>query len=132
MAMQVTSSATTRKIVNPRVLAQMPVQATWMDAETGEMISANGMTENVGTTSTLVNLDSLPPVGSGVHLKVLENDDTLLEVDTEVIRVERDPSKPLAALNVRNHTEEWQERVWTTAQDIAARAWMSDEDEWIN
>lgn len=127
-----TQTAAARRTINPRVLVQMPVQATWTDHKTGEIVSVDGMTENVGTNSALVNFDNLPPVGSEVHLRVINEDATLLEVDASVIRVERDPSKPLAALNVRGDADEWQERVFTTAQEVAARTYASDEDEWIN
>lgn len=132
MAMQYGTEASTRRTLNPRVLVQMPVQATWTDRNTGETISVDGMTENVGTNSVLVNFDNLPPVGGEVHLRVLNEDATLLEVEANVIRVERDPGKPLAALNVRERVDEWQERVFTTAQEVAARTYASDEDEWIN
>jgi hypothetical protein len=133
MAMQMTGAAVaSRRVLTPRVLVQMPVQATWKDTNTGQTVLVDGMTENVGTGSVLVNFDNLPPVGGEVHLKVMGEEATLLEVETEVIRVERDPSKPLAALNVLDHVNEWQERVWTTAQEVAARTYASDEDEWIN
>lgn len=126
------AGAAARRVLNPRVLVQMPVQATWTDKQTQEMVSVNGMTENVGTSSVLINFDNLPPVGGEVHLKMLDEDATLIEVEARVIRVERDPSKPLAALNVLDHVEEWQERVFTTAQEVAARTYATDEDEWIN
>lgn len=134
MAMEYSTigTAAARRVMNPRVLVQMPVQATWTDKQNGEMISVNGMTENVGTSSVLVNFDNLPPVGGEVHLRMLDEDATLIEVGARVIRVERDPSKPLAALNVLDHVEEWQERVFTTAQEVAARTYATDEDEWIN
>ena len=132
MAMQYGTETAPRRTMNPRVLVQMPVQATWTDRNTGETISVDGMTENVGTNSVLVNFDNLPPVGGAVHLRVINEDATLLEVEANVIRVERDPSKPLAALNVRERVDEWQERVFTTAQEVAARTYASDEDEWIN
>lgn len=131
MVMQFSSTATPRRTVTPRVLVQMPVEATWTNAQ-GETVSVAGMTENVGTSSVLINFDNLPPVGGEIHLRMLDDSATLLEVEASVIRVERDPSKPLAALNVLDHQEEWQERVFTTAQEVAARTYASDEDEWIN
>lgn len=135
MAMQYESSTATatRRVLNPRVLVQMPVSATWTIKETGETVSVNGMTENVGTSSVLVNFDNLPPVGGEVHLRMMDDMDTmLLETEARVIRVERDPGKPLAALNVTDRVDEWQERVFTAAQEVAARTYASDEDEWIN
>jgi hypothetical protein len=133
MAMEYTGTATAaRRVLNSRVLVQMPVHATWTDDKNGEQVSVNGMTENVGTSSVLVNFDNLPPVGGEIHLKMLDEDATLIEVGARVIRVERDPSKPLAALNVLDHVKEWQERVFTTAQEVAARTYANEEDEWIN
>jgi hypothetical protein len=110
----------------------MPVYASWTDGNTGEIVSVSGTTETIGTTSVLVNFDNLPPVGGNVHLKMMNEEDTLLEVQTRVIRVERDPSKPLAALNVLDRVDEWKERVWTTAQEVLAKTYEHDEDEWIN
>ncbi len=46
-----------------RIIASLPVQASWIDTESGQTISIEGTTENVGETSTLVNLEVLPPVG---------------------------------------------------------------------
>ena len=83
-----------------RITASMPIQASWIDSETGERVKVEGLTENVGETSALVNLETLPPVGSHVRLKILEEGKSIIEVTTQVIRVERDPSKPMAALSV--------------------------------
>src|SRR5919206_496571 len=83
-----------------RILASMPVEASWIDAESGEKVNVEGHTENLGENSTLVNLETLPPVGSEVRLKILEEDKPIITVQTRVIRVERDPSKPMAALSV--------------------------------
>ena len=126
------TTSAARRVLTPRILVQMPVQATWTDAKTGETVSVNGMTENVGTSSVLVNFDNLPPVGGEVRIRMLDEDTTLLETEAKVIRVERDPGKPLAALNVLDRVEEWQERVFTAAQEVAARTYANDEDEWIN
>jgi len=52
-------------------MASMPVQASWIDSESGETVLVDGLTENLGETSTLVNLDVLPPVGSEVNLRIL-------------------------------------------------------------
>src|SRR5690606_15357230 len=45
-----------------RILAHMPVQATWVDEESGKRIKVEGTTENLGENSALVNLETLPPV----------------------------------------------------------------------
>jgi hypothetical protein len=41
--------------LHKRIIASMPIQASWVDAESGETISVDGLTENVGETSTLVS-----------------------------------------------------------------------------
>src|SRR6476660_2106955 len=90
-----------------RILASMPVEARWIDAESGATINVGGLTENIGENSTLVNLDTLPPVGSEVKLKILEEDKPIITVQTRVIRVERDPSKPRDALSVLENLKKW-------------------------
>ena len=116
-----------------RIMASLTVQASWVDAETGKTVSINGMTENLGETSALVNLEVLPPVGSEVKLRILDEDKTLIEVPTQVIRVERDPSKPLAALSIMENLKKWKQVALTAAQDWVTRNWqMNYEEEWVN
>jgi hypothetical protein len=114
----------------------MPVRASWVDSESGEKIVVDGLTENVGENSTLVNLDVLPPVGSEVKLRILEGEDSkqsIIEVQTEVIRVERDPSKPLAALSVVQNLKKWKQVALTAAENWVTRHWqLNYEEEWIN
>src|SRR5258706_4076975 len=52
----------------------------------------------------------LPPVGGRVNLLVLGDDGEKLRVIAEVLRIERNPSHPQAALQVRSeeHTSELQ------------------------
>ncbi|MGE3468236.1 MAG: hypothetical protein AB7J13_15060 [Pyrinomonadaceae bacterium] len=90
-----------------RIIASMPVRASWIDEKSGETISVEGMTENVGETSALVNLETLPPVGCEVRLRILEENRTIIDVQTQVIRVERDPSKPMAALTILENMKKW-------------------------
>jgi hypothetical protein len=114
-------------------MANLRVQASWIDKVTGKMVLVEGTTENVGETSTLVNLSTLPPVGSEVNLRVLDEETTLIEVPTEVIRVERDPSKPLAALTVVENLKKWNQTVMTAAQEWVVRQWrINYEEEWVN
>jgi hypothetical protein len=111
----------------------MPVQASWVDEESGETIHVEGTTENVGETSTLVNLEVLPPVGSEVKLKILEEDKPIISVSTQVIRVERDPSKPLAALSVLENMKKWKSTAMNAAQKWVTRHWqLNYEEEWVN
>lgn len=116
-----------------RILANMPVKASWVDQESGKTISVEGTTENVGESSTLVNLEVLPPVGIDVKLKIFEEEKAVIEVATRVIRVERDPSKPLAALSVRENLKKWKNTAMEAAQRWVTRHWqLNYEEEWVN
>jgi hypothetical protein len=116
-----------------RILANMPVQASWVDTESGETIRVEGLTENVGEASTLVNLEILPPVGSRVRLRIMDEEKTIIEVSTQVIRVERDPSKPLAALTILENMKKWKQIAMTAAQKWVTRHWqLNYEEEWVN
>lgn len=111
----------------------MPVRASWVDGESGETINVDGITENVGESSTLVNLDVLPPVGSEVKLTILEEDKPVIAVATQVIRVERDPSKPLAALSVSENIKKWKQIAMSAAERWVTRHWqLNYEEEWVN
>ncbi len=119
--------------LHQRIMANLQVQASWIDAETGNTISVSGLTENLGENSALVNLDVLPPVGSEVTLKVFDEEKTIIEVPTHVIRVERDPSKPLAALSVLENLKKWRQTVLSAAQNWVTRHWqMNYDEEWVN
>jgi hypothetical protein len=116
-----------------RILANMPIVASWVDGDSGKTVKVQGTTENVGETSALVNLDVLPPVGSQVKLKIFEDDKAVIEVSTRVIRVERDPSKPLAALSVLDNLKKWKTTAMTAAQAWVTRHWqLNYEEEWVN
>ena len=111
----------------------MPVKASWIDEESGKRVNVLGTTENIGETSALVNLETLPPVGSEVKLRILDEDKTLIEVQTKVIRVERDPSKPLAALSVLVNLKKWKDVAMEAAQEWVTRHWrLNYEEEWVN
>jgi hypothetical protein len=114
-------------------MANLSVQASWVDTVSGETVYVNGVTENVGESSTLVNLDVLPPVGSEVQLRIFDEDEAIIEVPTQVIRVERDPSQPLAALSVLENLKKWKQIVLTAAQNWVTRHWQINyEEEWVN
>lgn len=126
-------AADNKSPVHQRIMASLPVRASWVDAETGETISVDGMTENLGENSALVNLEVLPPVGSEVLLRIFDEEKTIIEVPTQVIRVERDPSKPLAALSVLENLKSWKHKALTAAQNWVTRHWqMNYEEEWVN
>jgi len=127
------STSSYKTPLHHRILANMPVQASWVDSTSGETVLVEGLTENVGETSTLVNLETLPPVGSEVRLKIMEENKTIIEVSTQVIRVERDPSKPLAALTILDNFKKWKNTAMTAAQAWVTRHWqLNYEEEWVN
>lgn len=118
--------------LHERVIANLRVQASWIDKVTGKKVLVEGLTENVGESSALVNLDTLPPVGSAVNLRIIDEEKTLLEVSTEVIRVERDPSKPLAALSVAQNLKNWNSKVVAAAREWVIRQWQINYEEYAN
>ena len=121
MARHITSEQRT----GPRYLASLLVRAEW-DTEDGVHVVAEGTTENVGPEGALVHLQrELPDVGSRVQLAVLSEDGMKLQVVTEVLRIERNPGYPLAALLLLDATEEWRGLVWEPA---APRLAQPDED----
>jgi PilZ domain len=113
-----------------RYLASLPVRAEW-ETEEGKLIVAEGKTENVGPEGALVHLQrDLPEVGSRVQLMVLSEDGHKLAVVTEVLRIERNPAHPLAALQLLDATEEWRGLVWEPAAPRFAQPESAeDEDE---
>lgn len=127
------ATASYKTPLHHRILANMPVVASWVDEESGETIKVEGTTENIGESSALVNLEVLPPVGSEVKLRIFEEKKTVIEIATQVIRVERDPSKPLAALSVLDNLKKWKNTAMTAAQNWATRHWqLNYEEEWVN
>ena len=99
----------------PRYLAAFEVRAEW-DEPGGAHILSEGITENVGPEGTLVHLPKrLPEVGSRVRLEVHGEDGHTLQVVAEVLRIERNPGHPLAALQLIGETEEWKGLIWEPA-----------------
>src|SRR5580765_4606922 len=99
----------------PRYLAAFEVRAEW-DEPGGAHITSEGTTENVGPEGTLVHLPKkLPDVGSRVRLEVEGEDGAKLQVVAEVLRIERNPGHPLAALQLLGETDEWRGMIWEPA-----------------
>ena len=99
----------------PRYLVSFEVRAEW-DEPGGSHVVAEGTTENVGPEGTLVHLPrKLPEVGSRVRLEVQGEDGKKLQVVAEVLRIERNPGHPLAALQLLGETEEWKGLIWEPA-----------------
>lgn len=99
----------------PRYLVSFEVRAEW-DEPGGSHIVVEGTTENVGPEGTLVHLPrKLPDVGSRVRLEVQSEDGQKLQVVAEVLRIERNPGHPLAALQLLGETNEWKGLIWEPA-----------------
>ena len=99
----------------PRYLASFEVRAEW-DEPDGAHVMSEGITENVGPEGTLVHLPrKLPQVGSRVRLEVKGEEGTKLQVIAEVLRIERNPGHPLAALQLLGETDEWRGLIWEPA-----------------
>lgn len=109
-----------------RYLVHITVRAEWDDEKSGEHVVVDGETENVGPTGALVHLERLPEVGSRVQLTVPGLQGTTLQTVAEVLRLERNPVQPLAALHLLGETDEWRGLVWEHA---ALLEQQSDEDE---
>jgi hypothetical protein len=99
----------------PRYLVSFEVRAEW-DEPGGAHILSEGTTENVGPDGTLVHLPrKLPEVGSRVRLEVHGEDGNTLQVIAEVLRIERNPGHPLAALQLLGETDKWRGLIWGPA-----------------
>ncbi len=114
----------------PRYLASLEIRAEW-DEPGGTHIVAEGITENVGPEGTLVHLPrKLPDVGSRVHLEVQGETGQKLQVIAEVLRIERNPGHPLAALQLMGETDEWRGLIWEPAAPrIAPPPPVAEEEE---
>jgi hypothetical protein len=99
----------------PRYLVHINVRAEWDDERSGEHVVVEGETENIGPMGALVHLERLPDVGSRVHLIVPDTEGKPLETVAEVLRLERNPVQPLAALQLMGETDEWRGLVWEPA-----------------
>lgn len=109
----------------PRYLVHISVRAEWDDERSGEHVVVEGETENIGPQGALVHLERLPDVGSRVHLIIPDADGRTVETVAEVLRLERNPVQPLAALQLLGETDEWRGLVWEPAAELERRP---DED----
>lgn len=113
----------------PRYLVSFEVRAEW-DEPGGAHILSEGTTENVGPDGTLVHLPKkLPDVGSTVRLEVEGGDGKKLQVVAEVLRIERNPGHPLAALQLLGETDEWRGLIWEPAAPRVIPPPVADEDD---
>lgn len=124
-------SFTSEQRGGPRYVISLPVRAEWDDDKSGEHIIEEGETENVGPAGALVHLRHLPNVGDRVQLAVLDDEQqTRLQTVAEVLRIERNPAQPLAALQLMNALDEWRGLIWEpSAPHLQAYALDYDPDD---
>ena len=120
---------TTDQRTGPRYLVNLAVRAEWDDDRSGEHIVTEGETENVGPAGALVHLQLLPDVGSRVQLIILDAQGLQLQTVTEVLRLERNPAQPLAALQLIDATDEWRGLVWEPAAPRVREVKAEDGDD---
>ena len=113
----------------PRYLAALEVRAEW-DESDGAHIVTEGTTENIGPDGTLVHLPRrLPEVGGRVRLEVQDQEGKKLLVVTEVLRIERNPGHPLAALQLLDQMDEWRGLIWEPSAPRVSAPPSGDQDE---
>jgi hypothetical protein len=114
----------------PRYVVQLSVKAEWTDPESGKHVVSEGETANVGPQGALVHLRrTLPGVGDRVRLVVHDESGGRIAVVAEVIRLERNPVQPLAALHLLDAPDEWRGLIWEPAAPRYAEPKADEEDE---
>lgn len=113
-----------------RLVISFPIRMEWKDAD-GNKVSEEGLTENIGLQGALVYLPKyLPVVGGKVNLIVTENPNEEVMVKAEVIRVERNPAHPQAALQLTESLRLWKKEVFDIAAKILAEKKPDDHEDW--
>ena len=127
-------SVSGRSHTGQRVFAKLDAKVTWEDDSRGETVTVYGNTENLSGNSALVSVEILPPVGQPVSITLYDGKKEIVTTSAHVIRVERDPSKPKAALSIGKDIEQWQDKGLTAAQN-----WVTNDmknnyegDDWLN
>jgi PilZ domain-containing protein len=113
-----------------RYVISFPIRVRWKD-EGGKPMTEEGLTENVGPSSTLIYLPRhLPTVGSKVELTVTENIKDEVTVRAQVIRLERNVAHPQVALMLTDQLRAWKKKVWELAAETVANEKPEEFDDW--
>jgi DNA-binding GntR family transcriptional regulator len=113
-----------------RFLISFPIRVEWKD-ETGEQLTEEGLTENIGKKGTLIHLPRLlPSVGSKVSLTVTEKPKDEVTVTAQVLRLERNAAHPQVALMLLDEEDLWEKKVWEYAGEIIAAQKPEEFDDW--
>lgn len=121
----------TDRRMGQRFEISLPVRVEWSDEESGTRIVEDGRTENVSATGTLVHLPrQLPRVGSTVKIAIFEAKGAeVIKLPARVLRIERNPAHPLAALQMTDSAEAWRENVWQNKSLIESFSESAEEYE---
>lgn len=113
-----------------RFIISFPIRLKWKD-ENGKQMVEEGLTENVGPRGALVYLPRLlPSVGHKVNLTITENPEDEVSVPAEVLRLERNPSHPKAALQLTKQFKLWKEKVWKYAGEQLDNEKPEEYEDW--
>lgn len=120
----------TERRMNDRFEISLPIRVEWDDTESGRRVIEEGRTENIGLTGTLVHLPkNLPRVGSNVTIQVFEAKGAeVVALQAQVLRVERNPAHPLAALRMYSDAaDEWRKNVCDNRELLEAFSESAEE-----
>ncbi len=117
-----------------RIYASLDARLSWTDKSSGEKLSTYGNTVNLGATGASVSVDILPPVGEELTLSLSDGKKKIISISATVIRVERDPAKPKAALLISKSLPKWRDTALHAAQEWVSRdlAVNYEGDDWLN
>jgi len=104
-----------------RYEVSLPVRAEWDEADTERHVFTEGVTQNIGPHGALIHLQELPSVGSRLRLAVMDPEaGPQIEVLARVLRLERNPSRSLAAIDLLEAEEKWRITIWEAARSRSA------------
>ena len=128
------SSTAERNLSVPqRISAKLRTEVSWQDKSSGDRFTINGVTENLGATSVLVNLEVLPDVGTDVLVRLFNENEFVVETEAEVIRIVRDPSQPQVALSIVDDQDIWESTALESAETWSLRDLkLNESDDWSN
>jgi hypothetical protein len=114
----------------PRHVVSFPVRVKWKD-EKGQVVTEEGLTENVGLQGALVYLPRrLPSVGAKVDLTVTEDLKDEVTVIAKVIRLERNAAHPQVAFVLVEGMRVWKKKVFDLAVATIAEQKPEEFDDW--
>ncbi len=134
MSQVIETAVANRAHSDERVFARLDVKVSWNDTSLGQVRTISGVTENLGSNSALVVVDVLPPVGEVITLALSDNGKEFISLPARVMRVERNPAKPKAALIIEKQLDDWRDIALVKAQSWVTRDLKVnyEGDDWLN